>query len=592
MVKVNYGALQTMSSTTSSASQGRVAGYQQLISAFSTFSGSDDLQGAGYDAARAYASGIMVSYYQACILYSEAVADAADFLADNYSALCGAESLDEEQLLGEIEGASRLSLQIGVSITSLSNQKNRDEGRLSALQTQASNLNDQITKAKEKLENLRKFDSNSASANTEANAAASRIADAEHTLGVSFAAGTFECTTSTDWADTVATKWEARAVSMQEAYTEALRKFYNGEELTESDLTAIERYNSEYPGVVDQELLQHSKEVRSLKAEEMRYRGIVDKVDNHQNISTEEAKFMDTYHADHPNLLVNNDHVKKYLEDRNGYDSSLENLNNMKKLTQEDVDNIDNFLKNHHNQKLTKAQEDRLIEERYRLVSEKSKKFGQKKYSDKDLAAIKAYIKKHMKDDNKPGLDIDLSKVKDLPSLAVSWSDLQLTVANVVMEAGGTVQTVGKGHFVGDNPLEKMRNFRNAVNNSDAMKVFDGLDDWKKSTSKLGQTANHLGKLGAAGAVLSGASTYLDEKDKYGSKVAAEDAVAHTGIAATSTIVGSVLGTAIPIPGVGTAIGAVAGTYIGNALTKVYDGARHEKVETSDVLSWSNFSPF
>ena len=112
----------------------------------------------------------------------------------------------------------------------------------------------------------------------------------------------------------------------------------------------------------------------------MRYRGIVDKVDNHQNISTEEAKFMDTYHADHPNLLVNNDHVKKYLEDRNGYDSSLENLNNMKKLTQEDVDNIDNFLKNHHNQKLTKAQEDRLIEERYRLVSAKSKKFGQKTY--------------------------------------------------------------------------------------------------------------------------------------------------------------------------------------------------------------------
>ena len=154
MVKVNYGALQTMSSTTSSASQGRVAGY----------------------AARAYASGIMVSYYQACILYSEAVADAADFLADNYSALCGAESLDEEQLLGEIEGASRLSLQIGASITSLSNQKNRDEGRLSALQTQASNLNDQITKAKEKLENLRKFDSNSASANTEANDAAGRRA--------------------------------------------------------------------------------------------------------------------------------------------------------------------------------------------------------------------------------------------------------------------------------------------------------------------------------------------------------------------------------------------------------------------------------
>ena len=301
MVKVNYSALQTMSSTTSSASQGRVAGYQQLISAFSTFSGSYDLQGAGYDATRAYASGIMVSYYQACILYSEAVADAADFLADNYSALCGAESLDEEQLLGEIEGASRLSLQIGASITSLSNQKNRDEGRLSALQTQASNLNDQITKAKEKLENLRKFDSNSASANTAANDAAGRIADAEHTLGVSFAAGTFECTTSTDWADTVATKWEARAVNMQEAYTEALRKFYNGEELTESDLTAIERYHSEYPGVVDQSVLEHVQTTRQARKEEMKYYTLLDKVNDGIQLTDEEIEKLKEYESKYPN---------------------------------------------------------------------------------------------------------------------------------------------------------------------------------------------------------------------------------------------------------------------------------------------------
>ncbi len=48
-------------------------------------------------------------------------------------------------------------------------------------------------------------------------------------------------------------------------------------------------------------------------------------------------------------------------------------------------------------------------------------------------------------------------------------------------------------------------------------------------------------------------------------------------IAATSTIVGSVLGTAIPIPGVGTAIGAVAGTYIRNTLTESVE-PRHENV--------------
>ena len=258
MVKVNYGAIQTMSSTTSSASQARVAGYKQLINAFSTFSASYELQGDGYDAARTYASGIMVSYYQACILYSEAVADAADYLADTYTALCGSESLDEEELQTEINNATRGSMQVSSSIASFERRDKLTDSQkasLESLRKQASELDEQIRVATEKLEHLRAFDTASASACTAANDAAATIASAEHTLGVSFGARTFECTTSTDWATTVATKWEARAVNLQESYDKALQKLYNGEELTESDLTAIERYNSEYPGVVDQEIL-------------------------------------------------------------------------------------------------------------------------------------------------------------------------------------------------------------------------------------------------------------------------------------------------------------------------------------------------
>ena len=343
MVKVNYGALQTMSSTTSSASQARVAGYKQLINAFSTFSGSYELQGDGYDAARTYASGIMVSYYQACILYSEAVADAADYLADTYTALCGSESLDEEELQTEINNATRGSMQVSSSIASFERRDKLTDSQkasLESLRKQASELDEQIRVATEKLEHLRAFDTASASACTAANDAA------EHTLGVSFAAKTFECTTSTDWATTVATKWEARAVNLQESYDKALQKLYNGEELTESDLTAIERYNSEYPGVVDQEILQYTKEVRSLKAEEMRYRVVVDKVIEGKQLTSDERKFAKEFAAKYPDLEINKV-ILSTVERQENYKKIIEKANKGKELNAGELDFLINYYKDY-----------------------------------------------------------------------------------------------------------------------------------------------------------------------------------------------------------------------------------------------------
>lgn len=349
MVKVNYGALQTMSSTTSSASQARVAGYKQLINAFSTFSGSYELQGDGYDAARTYASGIMVSYYQACILYSEAVADAADYLADTYTALCGSESLDEEELQTEINNATRGSMQVSSSIASFERRAkltDTQKASLESLRKQASELDEQIRVATEKLEHLRAFDTASASACTAANDAAATIASAEHTLGVSFGARTFECTTSTDWATTVATKWEARAVNLQESYDKALQKLYNGEELTESDLTAIERYNSEYPGVVDQEILQYTKEVRSLKAEEMRYRVVVDKVVEGKQLTSDERKFAKEFAAKYPDLEINTV-ILSTVERQENYKKIIEKANKGKELNAGELDFLINYYKDY-----------------------------------------------------------------------------------------------------------------------------------------------------------------------------------------------------------------------------------------------------
>lgn len=383
MVKVNYGALQTMSSTTSSASQARVAGYKQLINAFSTFSGSYELQGDGYDAARTYASGIMVSYYQACILYSEAVADAADYLADTYTALCGSESLDEEELQTEINNATRGSMQVSSSIASF---ERRDEltdtqkASLESLRKQASELDEQIRVATEKLEHLRAFDTASASACTAANDATATIASAEHTLGVSSGARTFECTTSTDWATTVATKWEARAVNLQESYDKALQKLYNGEELTESDLTAIERYNSEYPGVVDQEILQYTKEVRSLKAEEMRYRVVVDKVVEGKQLTSDERKFAKEFAAKYPDLEINTI-VLSTVERQENYKKIIGKANKGKELSGEELDFLLSYYKDYPDVSVPKSVSKPLKSRKFEIeVSQSSLADLQKKY--------------------------------------------------------------------------------------------------------------------------------------------------------------------------------------------------------------------
>ena len=80
------------------------------------------------------------------------------------------------------------------------------------------------------------------------------------------------------------------------------------------------------------------------------------------------------------------------------------------------------------------------------------------------------------------------------------------------------------------------------------------------STKLGGKVSNHLGKMGVIGSLASGVSTYLERKDKYGDEVALQDATVHTGITATSTIVGSMIGSAIPIPVVGTLFGAWVGS--------------------------------
>ena len=318
MVKVNYASLQTQSSTMSSASQSRVAGFNQLISAFDSFGGSGgELIGTGYDAARAYATSVMSPYYKGCILYSEAVADAANTLADSYAAKCGAENLDEEQLQAEIHHATSACIGLGNSIVRLESVKQTEaiKTRLNNLRNQYDAAQSQLTVAQEKLDKLLAFSAESPSACASADGYQGLVSQAMSGISVSFGGGGFALPEDLSWVSDVAQGWADREIAMENNYLSALEKVKTGEPLTEAELTAIERYAAAYPERVDASVLEYVQQARQVKAEEMKIRGLIDKVDAGKSLTDEETKTLQDYQSNHPdsNLLEN----VKYALDRN-----------------------------------------------------------------------------------------------------------------------------------------------------------------------------------------------------------------------------------------------------------------------------------
>ena len=339
MVKVNYASLQTQSSTMSSASQSRVAGFNQLISAFDSFGGSGgELIGTGYDAARAYATSVMSPYYKGCILYSEAVADAANTLADSYAAKCGAENLDEEQLQAEIDSATRGCMSLSASISGLQSKSKPaagDAARISSLQNQLTAAQNQLTAAQEKLANLRAFSAESPSACASADGYQGLVSKAMSGISVSFGGGGFALPEDLSWVSDVEQGWADREIAMENNYWSALDKVYNGESLTEAELTAIERYAAAYPERVDSSVLEYVQKARQVKAEEMKYRSIIDKVDAGKELSDSDTKFIEEYKKNHPDVGINPD-LEKASAEKSEYNKIVEKAHKGK-LSDEDV---------------------------------------------------------------------------------------------------------------------------------------------------------------------------------------------------------------------------------------------------------------
>ena len=368
MVKVNYASLQTQSSTMSSVSQSRVAGFNQLLSAFDSFGGSgDELIGSGYDAARVYATSVMSPYYKGFILYSEAVADAANTLADNYVAKCGAENLDEEQLQAEINSISRGCMSLSASISGLQSKTKPAEGdaaRISRLQEQLTAAQSQLTTVQEKLANLKAFSAESLLACTSADTYQLLISKAMSGISTSFGGGSFALPQDLSWVGDIEQGWADREIAMENNYLSALEKVNNGESLTEAELTAIERYAAAYPDRVGDSVIQYVQQARQVKAEEMKIRSLIDKVDNGTLLNNEDKNFIEDFKKKHPDVQLHIS-LEKAIQEENLYDKLIVKDKKGEELNKEELNFLEVFYKNYPSLSIPKSISKKLKDKKF-----------------------------------------------------------------------------------------------------------------------------------------------------------------------------------------------------------------------------------
>ncbi|MGT2708052.1 hypothetical protein ACVRXQ_08960 [Streptococcus panodentis] len=209
-----------------------------------------------------------------------------------------------------------------------------------------------LLSCRQKLDNLPAFSAESPSACAAADAYQGAVSQARGGISASFGGGGFALPENLTWISAVNEGWANREIALENNYLSALEKVYNGEALTEAELTAIERYAAEYPDRVDASVLQHVQQARQVKAEEMKVRSLIDKVDAGKELTDEETKTLQEYESRYPNsnLLENVKHAldqneaKKNIEKQKEVDnSSVQQTNEFAKKGNSWLENATNF---------------------------------------------------------------------------------------------------------------------------------------------------------------------------------------------------------------------------------------------------------
>ncbi len=130
--------------------------------------------------------------------------------------------------------------------------------------------------------------------------------------------------------------------------------------------------------------------------------------------------------------------------------------------------------------------------------------------------------------------------------------------------------------------VSRFNTVKTAKNTED---FLNGTGEFVKRKGVKG-AAKSVGVFGGTLAVLDGVTTYFERVDQYGATSAAIDGVSHTGTAVGAMYIGAIIGSATPIPVIGTVAGVAGGVMLNNLFNIVYDGFSHGKWE------WGNLFKF
>ncbi|QTZ59050.1 T7SS effector LXG polymorphic toxin [Streptococcus equi] len=210
--------------------------------------------------------------------------------------------------------------------------------------------------------------------------------------------------------------------------------------------------------------------------------------------------------------------------------------------------------------------------------------------NDNDLTIIGYYIKKFPTNDlsqiisnsilaNNIGVINSFSKAASYTS--TGWLVLAEGFASIDKIKGGTWWRKPVSRIYSRTGYKTWKQVSGDVSRFKKVKIAKNTDELINGTGKIvkGSGAKgilkSIGILGGSMAVLDGATIYYDRVDEYGATSAVIDGVAHTGTAVGAIYVGAAIGSLIPIPVVGTVIGAATGAIVNNLANIIYDEFAH-----------------
>lgn len=160
MVKVNVGTMSAQASSVSAIVSQRVSALTDAKQSLSSFASQDQLKGAAYQNAKAYATSVLGPLIDGMILLSEETEKGVTKLQTLYAEKCGSESLDSEVLTDKIEKDQELL----IKIQDLQAHLDKHASFLShALDGLEATVKARLRKNKKKLKNLMEFNAESSS---------------------------------------------------------------------------------------------------------------------------------------------------------------------------------------------------------------------------------------------------------------------------------------------------------------------------------------------------------------------------------------------------------------------------------------------